>query len=115
MAKLEVKLKGNFGQVLKDISDAVLSKSVSAKLEESSNFSIGNSRCAIRVFERYSYLGQNRVSMNVTLFQKNEELLLSAISSGGSQAVFFKFNSFGEKAFLDTLQPALNKYQPTEI
>lgn len=50
--------------------------------------------------------------MNVTLFQSDEEILLSAISSGGSQAIFFKLNTFGEEAFLDTLHPALEKYRP---
>ena len=44
------------------------------------------------------------VSLNVTLFQNGEEPVhLSAITAGGSQAVFFKLNTFGEEAFLDKL------------
>ena len=51
-----------------------------------------------------SYTGGNRVSLNVTLFQNGEEPVhLSAITAGGSQAVFFKLNTFGEEAFLDKL------------
>lgn len=115
MAKLEVRLKGNFDQILEDIQNEILSTSMSANIESFSDFSIGTNRCSVRVFERYSYLGQNRVSMNITLFQSAEEILLSAISSGGSQAVFLKLNTFGEEAFLDTLQPALKKYHPQVI
>lgn len=59
---------------------------------------------SVRVFERFSYTGGNRVSLNVTLFQNGEEPVhLSAITAGGSQAVFFKLNTFGEEAFLDKL------------
>lgn len=111
MAKLEVRLKGNFDRILKDLSDEVVSASVSAKLEESSNFTIDDSRCATLFFERYDYLGQNRVSINLTLFQKGKEILLSIISSGESQAAFFKINTFEENAFLDTIRPAIERYQ----
>lgn len=68
----------------------------------------GDARCNFRVFERYSYAGSNRVSMNVTLFQNaGGPIYLSAITSGGSQAVLFKVNSFGEEAFLDKLRELL--------
>ena len=42
-----------------------------AKLERelNSDFIDANARCSVRVFERYSALGGNRVSLNVTLFQ----------------------------------------------
>ena len=108
MAKLEQTINGNFGQVLKSIEDGIMSGSVSASLEESSDFCSGDARCSVRVFERYSYAGGNRVSMSVTLFQNgNEPIHLSAITSGGSQAMFFKINTFGEEAFLDKLRELL--------
>ena len=62
----------------------------------------------MRVFERYSMIGKNRVSLNVTLFQGPDgKIRLSAITSGGSQAMFFKVNTFGEEAFLDKLDEIL--------
>ena len=60
-------------------------------------------RCAVRVYERYSIMGSNRVSLNVTLMGRDGELYLSAITSGGSQATFFKLNTIGEEAFLGKL------------
>ncbi len=46
--------------------------------------------------------------MNVTLFQNaGGPIYLSAITSGGSQAVLFKVNTFGEEAFLDKLRELL--------
>ena len=108
MAKLERTLNGDFNQLIKKIETGILNGSMSATLEDSSDFYSGDARCSVRVFERYSYAGGNRVSMNVTLFQNgNDEIRLSAITSGGSQAVLFKINTWGEEAFLDKLKEIL--------
>ena len=62
----------------------------------------------MRVFERYSYFGGNRLCLNLTLFQAgNGPVQLSAITAGGSEAVFFKVNTIGEEAFLDKLEEIL--------
>jgi len=108
MAKLERRLKGNFDIILNDIGNGILNGSISATLEDSSDFREGNSRCSVRIFERYSYLGGNRVSLSVTLFQQGDgDIRLSAITSGGSQAVFWKINTLGEEAFLKKLEEIL--------
>jgi len=108
MAKLEQSIQGSFDGILNKITDGIVNGSVSASLEESSDFRTSEARCAVRVFERYSYMGGNRVSLNVTLFQAGDgPIHLSAITSGGSQAMFFKVNTFGEEAFLDKLRELL--------
>ena len=73
----------------------------------SSDYSSERARVAVRVYERYSWSGGNRVSMSMTLAGRGDELFLSAITSGGSQAMFFKVNTWGEEAFLDTLLDVL--------
>ncbi len=108
MAKFEKTIIGDYIQVLNNIVTGILDSSLSASLEESSDFTSGDARCSVRVFERYSYTGANRVSMNVTLFQNNNgEIHISAITSGGSQALFFKVNTWGEEAFLKKLKDLL--------
>lgn len=104
MAMLERRLTGNFDELLSRIQSGVLDGSVSATLEESTQFRDGASRCGVLIFERYSYAGGNRVSMSVTLFQGESGVIhLFAATSGGSQALFFKLNTLGEDAFLETL------------
>ena len=107
MAKLEKTITGNFNEILHRIESGIINGSVSASLEESSDFRIGDVRCSVRVFERYSVMGSNRVSLNVTLFGSGDTIYISAIASGGSQAMFFKINTFGEEAFLDKLREIL--------
>ena len=107
MAILRKTLRGDFDSILHRVENAVLEGSMSASLEESADYRTATGRCSVRVFERYSYTGGNRVSMSVTLFQSGEEVYLCAITSGGSQAMFFKVNTWGEEAFLQTLEDAL--------
>ena len=104
MAKLERQINGNFDDVLGRIHQAVMDSGISADFEDGSDWSYWGVRCAVRVYERYSALGGNRVSMNVTLVGEGDRLFLSAITSGGSQAIFFKINTWGEDAFLDCLR-----------
>lgn len=103
MAKLERAITGDFDEVLGCLERAVLNGSMSASLEDRSDFTVGPARVAVRMYERYSALGGNRVALSLTLAGEGDRLYLTAITAGGSQAMFFKLNTWGEEAFLDTL------------
>ena len=107
MAKFQRTYREDFEVMLQKIERAVLNGSISATLEEEADYRTPQGRCSIRVYERYSYTGGNRVSMNVTVFQAGPDVEVCAITSGGSQGVFFKVNTWGEEAFLETLAKAL--------
>ena len=104
MAKYETRLHGDFDRVLNYLHDGILEASSSASYEDESYVQFAGVRCCVRVYERYSWSGGNRVSMAVTLVGDGENLFLSAITAGGSQAMFFKMNTWGEENFLDTLR-----------
>ena len=104
MAKFERTITGDFDDVLDRLHRGILEGSSSASYEDGSDYTAGDARCAVRVYGRYSWSGGTRVSMNLTLVGRGRELFLSAITSGGSQAVLFKINTWGEEAFLDTLR-----------
>ena len=108
MAKLECTVTGIDANTLaQHVTEDIISGSVSASLEDQSFFTCGDVSCAVLVFERYSVIGSNRVSLSVTLFGTAGSVLVSAITSGGSEAVFFKLNTFGEEAFLDEVRRVL--------
>ncbi len=111
MAKLEAELKGNFDVIIQDINSAIVAHSSTATLEDKSFFRTENSRCAVHVYERYSFTGQNRVSMSVTLIEADGRIFASAITSGGSQAMIFKINTVGEKSFLELVKDVFNRYR----
>lgn len=111
MAKYETHLTGDFYELLNCIETGILHGSLSASFEDGSDFQRNGIHCAVRVYERYSMIGKNRVSMNITLIGDGENLFLSAITSGGSQAVLFKINTLGEGAFLNHIVDIVKKYK----
>ncbi|MBE6111421.1 MAG: hypothetical protein E7195_00175 [Peptococcaceae bacterium] len=110
MAKLEAMLTGDFKQILGDLEHVIM-QSISATLEDSSNFIIEDASCAVRVYERYSAFSGNRLSMTIVLMQKGDTIHFSAITSGGSNAVFFKMDTIGEEAFLDRIREVVSRYR----
>ena len=111
MAKLERTLTGDFDRILDRLDNEVMGRSATASCEERSDFTVGNVRCAVRMYERYSALGGNRVAMSITLLGDGEHLHLTAMTAGGSQAMFFKLNTLGEESFLGTLEDALDEIE----
>ena len=110
MAKYERKINGDFDSLLGKVHDDITSGSVSVSYEDGGDVSMNGTRVAVRIYERYSALGGNRVSMNVTIAGNGEDLYLCAITSGGSQAVFFKINTFGEEAFLRICEKSVEEF-----
>ena len=93
MAILERTLTGDFTTILTEL-DAVVKQSVSATLEGSSDFNFST------------------VTMSLTLLEADGQIRLSAITSGGSQAVFFKVNTLGAESFLDTIRDTVERFAP---
>ncbi|MBQ8975348.1 MAG: hypothetical protein IJ072_06470 [Oscillospiraceae bacterium] len=110
MAKMEYRLRGCFDDILNIINSGIMGGSITASYEDGSDINVNGVRCAVRVYERYSVIGSNRVSLNVTLMGTDNEIYLSAITSGGSQATFFKINTLGEEAFLEKLHEVIKPY-----
>lgn len=115
MAKYERRFAGNFSEVLSFCDRTIMGGSASISIEDQSNWTQGNFRVAVRVYERYSWTGGNRVSLSLTLVGSGDDLFISLISSGGSQALVFKINTFGEEAFLDTIAGPLERYIQKQV
>ncbi len=108
MAKLVRTLNTDFSELLSRLESGILSSSLSASLEERCDWIGDHARCSVRVFERYSAFGGNRLSLTLTLFQEaGGPVSLCAITAGGSQAVFFKINTISEQSFLSELERLL--------
>ncbi len=107
MAKLDRDVSGSFDEVLGRLTNGILSSSVSATLEDGADYVFADGRVAVRVFERFSYMGGNRLTMTLVVSEKNGCVHVTAVTSGGSQALFWKINTFGEEAFLQKLAALL--------
>lgn len=110
MAKYERRLKGNFDELLSWLHKDITNGSASVSYEDGSDINIGEIKLAVRVYERYSMAGGNGVSLNITILGNGENIFVSAITSGGSQAVFFKINTIGEETFLELCSKSVENY-----
>jgi len=111
MAHYERDLTGNVDDLVAHLDRAIPQGSISAKYEAGSDHRVGDARMLVRAYERYSALGGNRVSLCISVLAVGEAMSLSMVSAGGSEAVFFKVNTFGEEAFLDKGVEALQGFQ----
>ena len=108
MAKYECELHGDFDETLNYFHKGILEGSMSASYEDESYCQRAGVRCCVRVYERYSWTGGNRVSLTLTIAGCQGQYLVSAITAGGSQGLFMKLNTMGENAFLDTITEVLD-------
>jgi Family of unknown function (DUF6054) len=110
MARYVQQLTGDVDQLVAHLDRAISGGSITAKYEDGADERIGDARMVVRVYERYSALGGNRVSLCLSILAVGDQMALSAMSSGGSQAMFFKLNTFGEEAFLRRAVQAIEQY-----
>jgi len=89
---------------------AITGGSVSASLESAGEFSIGDARMIVRTYERYSFAGGNRVSLNVSILAVGDQLEVALSTAGGSEVMFWKVNIFGEAAFMDKAVDAVDSF-----
>ncbi len=109
MAKYTKTMQGDIDDFVAYLKDKILKGSFTASLEEEEHYRNAVSY-SVLVFERYSYIGSNRLSLSITIVQEHDSLRLVAVSSGGSQAVLFKVNTFGEDSFLGKLIKIIEAY-----
>lgn len=111
MAKCEAHLTGDFGQIVNYIHEELWQQSASISLEEQYSTVVAEKRVELRVYERYSYLGGNRASLTVLFTETEDGAEVCGAATGGSNAVFLKINTFGESAFLETLESAISAWK----
>ena len=89
MAKYTKSFQGNYNHFLKYIENEIIQGSMSATIEDRHQSVINNVQCTILVFERYSYIGGNRVSMNVTIFRLSRLYRVNCYYSWWKSGNFF--------------------------
>lgn len=103
-------LVGSADALANHLDAAIAAGSVSASIEHQDELGIGDARMILRTYERYSMMGDNRVTLSVSILAVGDQMEVALTTSGGSQAVFFKLNTFGESAFMDKGLAALDSF-----
>lgn len=99
-----------FLKFVKSLPELVKSYSTSATHEETRLVKSDNTLVQIDMFERYSMFSNSRVALSVTTIYKDGNIDITAMSAGGSRAMFFKIDTVGEGAFLDSFKNVVKEY-----
>lgn len=110
MAKYERQLTGDIDSLVAHLDATIPRTSSTGQIEDTGDYALGDARMVVRVYERYSAFGGNRVSLSVSVLAVGDQLRLCAITSGGSQAVFWKMNTLGEESFLTKVVDAVETW-----
>ena len=113
MAKYECIVSGDLDAFLDFVEDRISTTSATASVEDCSDREADGVRMGVRVFERYSMGGGNRVSLNVAALAGERGIQVVAITSGGCQGMLFKVNTMGEESFLDRAKDAFRAWSET--
>ena len=76
------------------------------RLEAGSDFKEGDARCSVRVFERYSMMGGNRLSLTLTIPMHKCSFTGISARSAFNQSCFFGKSFWGTSAAGTALCPA---------
>lgn len=114
MAKFVKEIVGNYDHFVAYVDHEMMNSSISVDIEDKHKTRVNNVMCTVLVYERYSYSGGNRVSMNITILGYHQHIQIIAVTSGGSQATFFKINTIGEENFLNKLIEIIEAYKGEE-
>ena len=110
MAHYETELSGTVDDLVAHLDRAIASGSITASNEAGSDHRIGDARMVVQVYERYSAMGGNRVSLSISILNVGDRMALSAVTSGGSKATFFKVNTLGGESFLHKAIEAIESF-----
>lgn len=111
MAQWEHRLTGDVDAFTAHVERLITEGSATAQLEGRIDRRVGDVRMVVLVFERYSMAGGNRLSLTIAVIANGQVIDVSAIASGGSAALFWKVNTFGEEAFLHKAVEAVESYR----
>lgn len=110
MAIHQRELTGSLDALVTHLEQEIVRTSATGKYEDGADVTLGDARMVVRVFERFSAMGSSRVSLTFSLLAVGDRISVAATTAGGSQAMFFKINTWGEEAFLEKAVQALDTF-----
>ena len=110
MAIYRTKVKAELSEFSGYIEKKLAEQSTTFTVEHTSEVVSGDAHMKVVACERFSWLGSSRVSLTLSYLARDGWVDLVATSTGGSQAMFFKVNTWGEENFLQTLTNAVQSF-----
>lgn len=109
MAKYEIKITGNFEEVVNHLQNDITNSGLTMELVDESNFNIGDMKIAVKVYDKYFMRNGNRASLSLTVVSKGRDIFISAIGAGGGQGIIFNFSLGAEEEMVEVVQYSIKQ------
>ncbi|WP_409271583.1 DUF6054 family protein [Neobacillus sp. SCS-31] len=111
MAKYEKTIIGQFQQVVNRLESDIGNSGISMRLVDESNYTIGDTKIAVRVYDKYYMRNGNRASLSLTVVGDNGTNFISAIGAGGGQGVFLNFSLGAEDDMVAIVRNSIERME----
>jgi len=92
MAKYEKRMTGQFRDVVYQLENDIANSATSMNLVDQSNYTSGDTKIAVRVYDKYFMRNGNRASLSLTVVGHGDQVFISAIGAGGGQGIIFNYS-----------------------
>lgn len=106
VAKYVDQIPGDIDEFTSYFEKAILERKLFSTVKHQFRTKVNDVCCSVQVFEGYTFLGGNWLTMNVTAIEYGGQLKVAVMTSGGSNALFFKNSSLGVDAEIKMLKEA---------
>ncbi|UNL86994.1 DUF6054 family protein [Priestia koreensis] len=107
MAKYEKTIIGQFDEVVERLDQDISNSGISMKLVDETNYTLGDAKVAVRVYDKYFMRNGNRASLSLTVVGHEQTVFVSAIGAGGGQGIFLNFSLGAEDDMVRIVQNSL--------
>ena len=110
MAKYETELAGDFGGVLSLLEYSIQESGGSVELVDRTDYDLGDTRVAVRVYDRYYFRTASRASLTLTVVGHGDRVMVSAIGAGGGNGIIVNMDWGSEENIVRLVEESLQKY-----
>jgi len=111
MAKYEKIISGQFEEVVSRLQNDILNGGISMNLVDESNSTSGDTKIAVRVYDKYFMRNGNRASLSLTVVGHGSDIFISAIGAGGGQGIIFNFSLGAEDSMVSIVQESIERME----
>ena len=110
MAKYERTLTGDFQEVLSFLERTIQASGGFLHFVDGTDCDLGNTRIAVRVYDRYYMRNNSRASLTLTVVGCGNTVTVSAIGAGGGPGMLFHLDWGTEEDIVQIVEQSLERF-----
>lgn len=111
MAKYERVIVGQFEKIVSRLQNDIGNSGLTMNLVDESNYTVGDTKIAVRVYDKYFMRNGNRASLSLTVVGHGSNIFISAIGAGGGKGIVFNFSLGAEDDMVAVVRESIEQIE----